>query len=335
MPQAVFFDPQRKRWKRLRVIFDVMGVSVTLLIAYFVYSVIRDASLPQLVLPDVHRQFRALKEKEKKHPKPVVHHRKTKAPPSEVVLNSGEGIRAAFYVNWDPASYSSLREYVHQIDLLFPEWLHVLNPDGHLVGITPENQPFNVIENGQVHSVDDRVMPLLRTENADLEVLPLVNNYNPLEEDWNQDIGKMLNDPGARSNFRGQMMTFLESEPRWRGLTLDFEDMPFDSQPGYKALIQELGDDLHGRGLKLYISVPPRNEDFDYGFMAQHADGLIVMNYDQHYPGGQPGAVAPQEWFTDNLVRALKHIPREKLICAIGNYGYDWTIDPKRKPSQG
>ncbi len=335
MPQAVFFDPQRKRWKRLRAIFDVVGVSVTLLIAYFVYSVMRDASLPQIVLPDVHRQIKALKEKEKKHAKPVIHHRKSSAPPSEVVLNSGEGIRAAFYVNWDPASYSSLREYVHQIDLLFPEWLHILNPDGHLVGITPENQPFDIIENGHVHSVDDKVMPLLRTENAELEVMPLVNNYNPLEEDWNQDVGKMLNDPAARATFRSQLMTFLGSESRWRGLTLDFEDMPFDAQPGYKVLIKELSEDLHGRGLKLYVSVPPRNEDFDYKLISQYADGLIVMNYDEHYPGGQPGSVAAQEWFTDNLVRALKNIPREKLICAIGNYGYDWTYDPKRKASEG
>ena len=36
---------------------------------------------------------------------------------------------------WDAASFSSLREYARQIDLLYPEWLHALTPDGHLQGV--------------------------------------------------------------------------------------------------------------------------------------------------------------------------------------------------------
>ena len=47
-----------------------------------------------------------------------------------MTLNSGEGLRAAYYVEDDPASYSSLKQHIHQIDLLFPEWLHVVTPDG-------------------------------------------------------------------------------------------------------------------------------------------------------------------------------------------------------------
>ncbi len=41
-----------------------------------------------------------------------------------MVLNADEGIRGAFYVQWDAASFASLKEYYPQIDLLFPEWLH-------------------------------------------------------------------------------------------------------------------------------------------------------------------------------------------------------------------
>ena len=44
-----------------------------------------------------------------------------------------------------------------------------------------------------------------------------------------------------------------------------------------------------------------------------------------------PGAVASQEWFVNNLQDALKVIPREKIICAIGNYGYDWAMKPGQK----
>ena len=81
-----------------------------------------------------------------------------------MVLNTDEGIRAAYYVTWDAASFVSLKEYYPQIDILFPEWLHVLTPDGHLQGFDSVNHPFPVVENGIVHSTDDRVMPFLRAE---------------------------------------------------------------------------------------------------------------------------------------------------------------------------
>ena len=36
------------------------------------------------------------------------------------------------------------------------------------------------------------------------------------------------------------------------------------------------------------------------------------------------GPVAAQPWFVDQLRRALAHVPRDKLIVAVGSYGYDW-----------
>ena len=39
--------------------------------------------------------------------------------------------------------------------------------------------------------------------------------------------------------------------------------------------------------------------------------------------------MASQDWFIDNLKSAIKVIPKDKLISAIGNYGYDWVQKPK------
>ena len=76
------------------------------------------------------------------------------------------------------------------------------------------------------------------------------------------------------------------------------------------------------------------NDDFDLKYMADHSDGLLLMNYDQHQTGSGPGPIAAQDWFVDNLKNVLKVVPKEKAICAIGSYGYDWTmslppVDPK------
>src|SRR5205823_7112129 len=128
MPKQVFYDPRRSRWKRVLLISNIVGVLLTLLIVFFVYSATRGIPLPELLLQEQKHPYHALKEKEKdkeKERRRLAHkrgHRKSKLAPSQVKLNAEEGIRAAFYVDWDAASFSSLREYARQIDLLFPGW---------------------------------------------------------------------------------------------------------------------------------------------------------------------------------------------------------------------
>jgi len=338
MAQPVFYDPRKARWKRIRLAFDVIGVSITLLITFFAYTALRSQPLPDLLLAPQKRPYHALKLKEKEKEKAKerrklasLHggHRKSKSAPSQVKLNAEEGIRAAFYVPYDAASFSSLREYAHQIDLLFPDWLHIVTPDGRLQSIDEQtNKFFDVVQDSTVHSVDDKVMPFLKSEETGMEVFPMINNF--AGADW-VDIAGFLNDGDARVRFRQQADAFLSTD-KYHGLMIDFETFSKKGQAGYLALLRELSDDLHAKGMKLYVSVQARNTDYDYAAVAAHVDGVVLMNYDEHYPSpGLAGPVASQDWFTDNLKAAIKVIPQDKLISAIGNYGYDWVQKPKHR----
>src|SRR5947209_4640536 len=333
--QPVFYDPRQARWKRLRRIFDLTALAFTFLVISFIYTALRSERLPDLLLPIQKRPYHALKEKEKEKAKEhrrlaALHrgHRKSKSAPSQVKLNAEEGIRAAFYVPWDAASFSSLREYARQIDLLFPTWLQVLGADGHLQAVNTEtNTMFDVVHGQTVRPVDEKVMPFLKTEGTNMEVFPVVQNFDGT--DFVPGVGDFLNSKEARARFRREIALFLASD-HYRGLMIDFESFPKKAQPGYVALLNELSSDLHAKGMKLYVSVQVRNEDYDYKAISSAVDGVVIMNYDEHYPGGTPGAVASQDWFSANLESAVKVIPKEKLICAIGNYGYDWVERPKK-----
>ncbi|MGA1985975.1 MAG: glycosyltransferase [Candidatus Sulfotelmatobacter sp.] len=241
---------------------------------------------------------------------------------------------------WDAASFSSLRAYAHQIDILYPEWLHVLTVDGRLQGVDDQtNKYFDVIQssvqsnvqsNAQgstVLPVDDRVMPFLKVEDPSMEVFPMVNNYDGAN--WVGDIVGFLNNPDARARFRKEAALFLSSG-RYRGLMIDFESFPPAGQLGYVALLQEVSSDLHARGMKLYVAVPAHSSEYNYPAIAAAADGVVLMNYDEHYPGAASGPVASQDWFVQNLTFARTVIPKEKIICAIANYGYDWVLKPKK-----
>jgi len=338
MAKQVFYDPLQARWRRIRRVFDAAALAFTLLVVFFLYSALRSEPLPDLSLSAEKRPYHSLTELEKAKAREkrrlatiarTGHGHPRRKHPSQIKLDSEEGVRAAFYVAWDAASFSSLREYARQIDLLFPTWLQVLTADGRLQGVDPEtNTLFDVVHGQTVHPVDSQVMPFLKSEGTSMDVFPVVQNFDGT--DFVPGIVDFLNNPDARARFRREAALFLASD-HYRGLMMDFESFPKKGQSGYVALLRELSSDLHAKGMKLYVSVQVRNEDFDYKAISAAADGVVIMNYDEHFPNGMPGPVASQDWFTDNLTAALKEIPREKLICAIGNYGYDWVERPRVK----
>jgi len=332
MKRQVFYDPQRKRWKRLRRVFDLLALFGTILGVVFVVGLVRMKPSSGLDLRSATRRYRALsnppspelKSREKLNRSA---HRKSDVKPSDVVLNSGEGLRAAFYSDADPASYASFKAHVKQIDLLFPEWLHVVGPDGSLTAYTSDSTPFAVIDAAGVHGVDpeNKVLRVITAAKEDTEIFPMVNNYSPTDGVFEPSVEQFLLDPSAQANFIRQIDQFLAANTRYSGITLDFQGIPLDATAGYDQLVQSLSDNLHQRNLKVYVNAPVNDASVDLQFVGSHADGVVLMNYDQHETGTDPGPVAGQDWFENNLRNAMKIVPREKIICSIGNYGYDWT----------
>jgi cellulose synthase/poly-beta-1,6-N-acetylglucosamine synthase-like glycosyltransferase/peptidoglycan/xylan/chitin deacetylase (PgdA/CDA1 family)/spore germination protein YaaH len=329
----IFLDPEGRRWRRWRRLLNVTGALITIVVLVFVVSVVRGGELPSLLLPEPSRPYRALRDREKERHLSVrraanENKRLARRQRRQNVLtragDPGPGVRAAFYVVWEATSFAALKEYHNQIDILFPDWLHVPHADGRLYSYNPTNGTLNpVVEGGKVISPDDKVMPFLRSENDDMKVMPLVSNFDPTTNRWTSDVGAFLMDPAARQTFRREVLRLLASD-RFAGLNLDFEEIPYPAQPGLLALIRELRSDFAPHGWKLYANVPPDNRDFDFAALSADLDGLILMNYDQHNQNTGPGPIAAQEWFTRNLHQALQAVPRQKLMCAIGSYSYDW-----------
>jgi peptidoglycan-N-acetylglucosamine deacetylase len=342
--KQVFHDPQLKRWKRLRRLTDIAVVTVTVIGVIFIFSVLKRQELPDLLLPAQKRNYKALKQErvgdqlKKNLAKPS--HRKTRRHPSDVPLNGDEGLRAAFYQN-DEGSYSALKAHIHQIDMLFPDWLHVVSADGNLDASTAlfPVQLYSVVDKNGIHGVDpeNRVSRLIVAAKEDMEVFPMLNDYNPLKSTWDGEvIGKMLESPVARETLHIQLDKFLSANPGYHGICLDFEQVPEEDEKLYANWIGEIYHDLHAKNLRLYVNAQVSANDWLLKALAKNSDGVILMNYDQHEDSSEPGPVAAQDWFEGNLHRALKLIPKEKLICGIGNYGYDWSVplpEKGKKPS--
>jgi cellulose synthase/poly-beta-1,6-N-acetylglucosamine synthase-like glycosyltransferase/spore germination protein YaaH/peptidoglycan/xylan/chitin deacetylase (PgdA/CDA1 family) len=334
--KQIFFDPQRKRWKRLRRVLDVAAVLSTLVVVGFTFNVFRSQHLPELLLPTPKHNYKALPDLSLHVARPA--RRKSNRKPSEIPFNSGEGLRAAYYIPDDPASYSSFKEHVHQIDFLFPQWFHAISPSGTLMATNGDtHHEYPVVDGATVHDPDegDKVKHVIQEAREDTEVFPHLNNYNAAAGEWDSKLGDLLKDGARRAALRQQIDRFFTAYPVYHGLSLDFESLGDDAGPAYMAFIRELYADLHRRGLQLYVNTAVATSDNDLKQIAASSDGIILMNYDEHQTTSDPGPIASQDWFVDNLTRVLKVVPKKKLICAVGNYGYDWTLSNPPAPKKG
>ena len=342
MSKQIFYDPQRKRWKRLRRVFDLLALFGAITGILFIVGLLRIRPMRGLDLQSATKRYRALSNPPAPEltPREKLNqsaHRKTDLKPSDVVLNTTEGLRAAFYTDVDPASYASLKQHIKEIDLLFPEWLHVITPDGHLTAFSADNTPFPVIDNSGVHGVDreNKVAHVITAAKEDTEIFPMVNNYNPKEGVFEDNVGQFLASADARANFLRQVDRFMAANTFYRGLTLDFQALGPQDQANYNLLIAALYADFHPRNLRIYVNVPVSASKDTLSFIANNSDGVVLMDYDQHQTGTQPGPIAGQDWFENNLRTALSVVPREKIICSIGNYAYDWSTPLPTAPPPG
>ena len=339
--RQIFFDPQRTRWKRLRRIFDITAVVSTLVLAGFIFNVLRGQRLPELLLPTQKHTYKGLQNRT-----PINHNvkpqhptrRKTDRRPSEIPFNTGEGLRAAYYIPADAASYSSLKEHIHQIDLLFPQWLHFDAPSIDLEGTTSDGHEFSIFQGSAIHDPDEnnKVKRVIQEAREDTEIFPHLDNFNAHTQSWDPAMGDVIKDPAKRSQIRQEILRLFAAFPVYHGLSFDIESLNDDARPAYLTLIQEIYSDLHARHLHLYVNVAVSTPVEELKVISASSDGVVLMNYDEHEVESQPGPIASQEWFVGNLNRVLKSkaVPIEKLICAVANYGYDWEMsipDPKAR----
>ena len=337
--KQIFFDPQRTRWKRLRRVLDITAVVSTLVLAGFIFNVLRVQRLPELLLPNQKHTFRGLQNRAQANhnvrpQRPS--RRKTDRRPSEIPFNADEGLRAAYYIPDDAASYSSFKEHVHQIDFLFPQWLHVDGNSTDLKGTDQDGFEFPIFQGNVARDPDgyNRVKGVIQQAHEDTEIFPHFNNVNFHTGTFDPSTGDLLKDPAKRAALRQELGRFFTVFPSYHGLSLDIENLNDDAQPAYVTFIQELYSDLHPRKLRLYVNMPVSASAEELKTVAANSDAIILMNYDQHEDSSEPGPIASQDWFVANLSRTLKSVPLNKLICAVGNYGYDWEMsipDPKSR----
>jgi cellulose synthase/poly-beta-1,6-N-acetylglucosamine synthase-like glycosyltransferase/spore germination protein YaaH/peptidoglycan/xylan/chitin deacetylase (PgdA/CDA1 family) len=316
--KPIFYDEERRRWRRTRLALEIAGGFFTLVLVIFLLDVGRKPDLPEILRPDTHAGLHAIHSKAHLHPSRVG--RKRRIATLGSVPQNYDPLRAAFYVSDDSTSFASLQLHYRDLDLLIPEALHAVSSDGKLVA----DQDTKLA--GFLQSLQTRTPPV------DLQVMPMVNNYDAKANVWCPPaMLQMLANPTARGSLARQLEEYADAEHQ-AGIVVDFESMPKSSMTDFERFTHDLAADLHARSLKLMVALPAADWSYDYKYFGTQADAIILMNYDFHYPSSAPGPIAPQDWFVRDIQNMVKLVPPQKLVMGVANYGYDWPEKSKQNP---
>jgi peptidoglycan-N-acetylglucosamine deacetylase len=331
--KPIFYDSEKVRWRRTRRILEISGALLTLLLVYFFVTVAGSVELPSSLLPDTRPAYHAAKKKNGK----VVNAREGRHLRVSRIGQIPEGydpLRAAFFVSWDSNSLASLKKHYKDLDLLIPEQLHAVTPDGAITVVdyergservkTTPSQAISILKQDKLHQWMRSLNPPV-----ELPMMGLLNNYDGAV--WRvEEMKEMLANPTARQHLVHDVVEYAV-ESHQSGIVVDFEEVPLKSQPDFRQFIAELGPGLHAAGLKLMIALPARDDDYDYAFFGRETDAIILMNYDQHWLTSPSGPIAAQDWFMENLRQIRDVVPAQKIVVGIANYAYDWTEPANKK----
>jgi len=330
--KPIFYDAEKVRWRRTRRILEISGGLLTLLLVYFFLTVAGSVELPAALLPDTRPIYHSVK---KKLLKPVV----LREGRHKRVANIGQvpakydPLRSAFFVSWDANSLASLKKHYKDIDLLMPEQLHAVTPDGAITVVdyernqTVQASPAEAISRLQ----QDKLHQWMRSLNPPVEIpmMGLLNNYDGTV--WRvKELVELLANPAARSRLISDVTQYAVAAKQ-AGIVVDFEEVPDASQKNFQKFIGQFAPAMHAVGLKLMIALPARDDSYNYEFFGKETDAIILMNYDQHWLTSPPGPIAAQDWFVENLRQVLEVVPAQKIVVGIANYSYDWTETSKRE----
>jgi spore germination protein YaaH len=228
--------------------------------------------------------------------------------------------KALFYMIQTPNSVKSFTDHADKIDILVPAWYSV---DGN--GLVWGGPNPDVLKTASAHHVP--VMPI---------VALMVQ----------ADLHKLFTTPPARAGFIASLLSESKKNS-YTGFQIDFENVNWTDRDLLSALVAETAAALHKQNLQLTIATVPNapgypgkspyshwlyanwRGSFDLKALAQSADLICLMTYDQNTRWTMPGPVAGWGWTLENLDYALKVVPNEKLSLGIPLYGYHWyTKEP-------
>ena len=195
---------------------------------------------------------------------------------SPITSNTGKKLvlgYATYYSAGDTSSYNSMLANGSTLDEIATN-TYVINGSGSISGLIPSNQ----INYANSRNIKSLVM--------------IANNFDG-------SIAKtLLESSSNRQTLENNIFNAIKANG-YKGVNIDLEGLYYYDRNYLTTFMSELYAKLHPAGYYVTIAVPAKTSDnptsawngaYDYAALAQYTDQIVLMTYDEHYPGGTPGS---------------------------------------------
>ena len=123
--------------------------------------------------------------------------------------------------------------------------------------------------------------------------------------------------PAARAALVKNLVV-LAKQRGWAGYVFDFENLSPAALRAYPAMLAEARAALKPIGREVWVSTPFGDNDWNLKLFQSVADTVVLMAYDQHWGGGDPGPAVGQDWFETILARDMGLLDPSRTVVALG-----------------
>lgn len=218
-----------------------------------------------------------------------------------------------FTAPWDARSDSTIHAHGGKLDALITGWITIDSASGQ--PIVPS-------------SYADRTNP--RTGTPDR--MALVTSWHGTGFHA-EPIRTLARDPLALASAAGTLARYV-ADNGYEGIVFDFETLERADLDAHLRVLRAMADSAHAHGVSTIAVAIPATDTAAYPAapLLQVADALIVMLYDQHWLGSEPGPVADPRWVRDALRLRLSEVGPERLVAGLPLYGYRWRPGAPTEP---
>lgn len=206
---------------------------------------------------------------------------------------------------WDANSTKSVREHGGKLGAVITGWITIDSATAQPV--LPSPYPDTIrLKNG----TPDRMAIVTSWHGTQFHAAPIRR--------LGSDPMRLAKAAGAIARYAGAM--------RYRGLVLDFETLEPADLPSLLRVARAITDSARAHRVRTIAMAIPATDTAAYPArpLLGVVDALVVMLYDQHWAGSDPGPIADPAWVRSSLAARVAEAGPGRIVAAFPAYGYRW-----------
>lgn len=206
---------------------------------------------------------------------------------------------------WDSASDRSVRTYGGKLSAVINGWITIDSASAQPV--IPSPYPDT-----------------LRPRNGTPDRMAIVTSWHG-ERFHAEPIRRLGRDPQLLARTAGAIARYAQAM-RYSGLVLDFETLERADLPALLRVSRAIADSARAHRVRTIAIAIPATDTAAYPArpLLGAVDALVVMLYDQHWAGSDPGPIADPAWVRSSLALRVAEAGPGRIVAALPAYGYRW-----------